>query len=436
MRVMELISAVFRLAWILAVRISNYTVVRLPAAAIMFPTYLLVAFLRSLLPYLAPQVPGLVLSQKYRDGLAQRGMANREAREDLALRQLRGEYRFPDGEVRRTRHDPAERRRIEAALPGRREFVKVCPGVEAAVLRAGNEGGPKALLLHGNPSWSYMYRNIIPMLVENGFDVYALDWVGFGMSDKILVAEHISFDLHMRTLMNVLETFDLTDTHVLAHDWGGCIALCTLPLVENRVKSLQLLNSFFPPRPTEVNINSLSLYYIWLSTQGLLDGLVPERLVIDYMAPEVDHGTTEGYSSQFSGPREKKAVYRFAFLAPGLPSPVYEAFHRTRAGLMLDGLCPPETFSSLHEQLRLRLRDRETRAYWGSGRAPFKVALVFGHEDPLLRDYRDVLHSVIRTKEGEPDAMWLKGAGHYPNEEKPTEIAKRFVALVRHRTIF
>lgn len=64
---------------------------------------------------------------------------------------------------------------------------------------------------------------VIPTLSERGLDVYALDWVGFGMSDKPLVAEEISFELHMRTLISLFERYDLSETHILAHDWGGWV---------------------------------------------------------------------------------------------------------------------------------------------------------------------------------------------------------------------
>ena len=78
---------------------------------------------------------------------------------------------------------------------------------------------------------------------------------------------------------------------------------------------------------------------------------------------------------------------------------------------MLDGMCPPESFSSLDEQVRLRRRDDAVRAFWASGKADINVAVVFGKNDPLLRDYWHVLKRTIRTPKGEPKGVWIKGAG-------------------------
>ncbi|KAI1342650.1 hypothetical protein F5Y15DRAFT_413158 [Xylariaceae sp. FL0016] len=88
---------------------------------------------------------------------------------------------------------------------------------------------------------------------------------------------------------------------------------------------------------------------------------------------------------------------------------------------VIDGLCPPTTVSSLHE---------EAREFWASGQAQMKVALLFGHDYLLLGDYRDILLRAVKTAQGNAEGMWLYEAGYYPVDEKPLEIAERFADLV------
>ncbi len=62
---------------------------------------------------------------------------------------------------------------------------------------------------------------IIPALVKGGHEVYAIDWLGHGASDKPLSGSSISFELHMRTLTACIDHFNISDCYVAAHDWGG-----------------------------------------------------------------------------------------------------------------------------------------------------------------------------------------------------------------------
>lgn len=143
-----------------ALVVMGFTIVRLWLTAMLLPVYLVVAFVRSLLPRMLPSLP-LLLFEDVRRTLYEAGMANRKQRDDQAHAQFQGTYQFSDADIERTRDVAAVAHKV-ARIWGRvhRDYVEVCPGLHAAVARAGTPGGKPVLLLHGNPSWSFMYRNV------------------------------------------------------------------------------------------------------------------------------------------------------------------------------------------------------------------------------------------------------------------------------------
>ncbi len=100
-----------------------------------------------------------------------------------------------------------------------------------------------ALCLHGNPSWSYLYRQMIPVFTAAGLRVVAPDLIGFGRSDKPAdVAEH-SFDFHRGMLLDFVERLDLRNVMLVVQDWGGILGL-TLPLAApQRYTRLLVMNT-------------------------------------------------------------------------------------------------------------------------------------------------------------------------------------------------
>ena len=84
-----------------------------------------------------------------------------------------------------------------------------------------DEGAGEAVLcLHGEPTWSFLYRKMIPPLASR-HRVLVPDFVGFGRSDKFTEQDEYSFDLHTETLRGFVEALDLRDVTLVVHDWGG-----------------------------------------------------------------------------------------------------------------------------------------------------------------------------------------------------------------------
>lgn len=93
----------------------------------------------------------------------------------------------------------------------------------------GPRDGEVYLCLHGQPSWSYLYRKMIPVFVAAGKRVVAFDWFGFGRSDKPADESTYTFSFHRQTMFDVLDVLSLERVVLVCQDWGGLLGL-TLPV--------------------------------------------------------------------------------------------------------------------------------------------------------------------------------------------------------------
>jgi pimeloyl-ACP methyl ester carboxylesterase len=137
-----------------------------------------------------------------------------------------------------------------ADLPGydfAPHYVDDLPGYEGLRVHYVDEGPSDArhtfLCLHGQPSWSYLYRKMIPVFVEAGARVIAPDWLGFGRSDKPVDDAVYSFHFHRSMMIALIERLDLTGITLVCQDWGGLLGL-TIPLdMPGRFDRLLVMNT-------------------------------------------------------------------------------------------------------------------------------------------------------------------------------------------------
>ncbi|MEM6525083.1 MAG: haloalkane dehalogenase [Bacteroidota bacterium] len=117
-------------------------------------------------------------------------------------------------------------------------------GLRAHYLDEGNAEAKNVFLcLHGEPSWSFLYRKMIPVFTENGHRVIAPDLLGFGKSDKPISEDTYTFHFHRNYLLRLIERLDLQDITLVCQDWGGLLGL-TLPMeMPERFKRLLIMNT-------------------------------------------------------------------------------------------------------------------------------------------------------------------------------------------------
>ncbi|OAP56362.1 hypothetical protein AYL99_09541 [Fonsecaea erecta] len=417
-------------AFTLSRRFTQYTLVRLSLVIFLLPVYFYCQIFSAL--------PTIIRnSVRLFSGVGRRGLRNasevcRREERHIAEQQWHDTYRFPKTAAI---SGSASAKRWKAPMV----CVSVC-GLSVRVVHTRPMSSfpdrKQILLLHGNPSWSFVWRAIIQPLTESGHEVFTVDWLGHGASDKPTSVRDISFELHMRTLLNVVEKLNLKDFYIAAHDWGGCVALCTIPHLpaSHRCEGLLLMNSFLPARPSDITLNSYLLYLLWFLSTGILGPLLPESMVMRFMAPNITSTVVQAYCWPYeSTPMSAKAsINRFAHIVPGLPDFILN-LRSTSVWRLIEGLLGPERFTNITAQARLADRDRSVRDWWFGAHSsshshaevisrenvssesdlltavndttfspptaipPKNVFVVFGPDDPLLTDCKSILEKSIKV---------------------------------------
>ncbi|MFO1096299.1 MAG: alpha/beta fold hydrolase [Planctomycetaceae bacterium] len=114
-------------------------------------------------------------------------------------------------------------------------------GLRYAYIDEGPHDAPPLLFVHGNPTWSFAWRNLIRSL-SGEFRCVAVDHIGCGRSDKPQQYEY-TLDQHIRNLCRLIETLDLRDITLVAHDWGGCIGMGAAGQMPERFSRFVLMNT-------------------------------------------------------------------------------------------------------------------------------------------------------------------------------------------------
>ena len=117
-------------------------------------------------------------------------------------------------------------------------------GLRMHYVDEGPTGGPIALLLHGMPTWSYLYRTIIPVLSRAGYRCIAPDHIGFGRSDKVTDAGWYDIARHTANLTKLIDVLDLVNITLFVQDWGGPIGLAQVVTMPERFARLVIMNTW------------------------------------------------------------------------------------------------------------------------------------------------------------------------------------------------
>ncbi len=250
------------------------------------------------------------------------------------------------------------------------------------------------LLLHGEPSWSYLYRRMIQPLAERGHRVVAPDLIGFGRSDKPASRSDYTFERHVDWMSEWLTKLDLKDITLFCQDWGGLIGLRLVARFPERFAGVIAANTGLP-----IGGGAIPLpFKLWLA----FSQYVP-RLPIGWL---VSKGTVRGLTAG-----EKRA-----YDAP-FPDERYKAGAR-----IFPALVP---ITDAHASVP------ECKAAWeilAGFNKPFLTA--FSDRDPITRGGDKIFQARIPGTRGQPHAT-IRKAGHFLQEDQPAALVALIDNMVR-----
>ncbi len=210
------------------------------------------------------------------------------------------------------------------------------PGVGGPLRLHVVDEGPRdasetVLMLHGEPSWSYLYRDAIARLAEAGVRAVAFDFPGFGRSDKPTAVGAYSYALHRAALLRVVEALDLSDVTLVVQDWGGLMGLSVGALdVPDRIARLVVLNTFLPTGEGGANL----AFRAWKLSARVLGRRLPIGPLMRLALPASQTASVPAYVAPFPSARYKAGAAAWPVMVPTSPGgPVAEAMGRTRDAL-------------------------------------------------------------------------------------------------------
>jgi haloalkane dehalogenase len=253
------------------------------------------------------------------------------------------------------------------------------------------EGKP-VLLLHGEPTWAYLYRKVIPQVAPVARCI-APDYFGFGRSDKPVEREWYSYDTHTASLERFVDELDLRDVTVVMQDWGGPLGMRLAVERPDRIARLVVLNTgIFSGRPPSDT---------WLRFRELVrrtgTDFQPGQLIRITCTTELPDDVVAAYDAPFPTPESKTGVLMFPEQVPTEPD---------------------------HPSARTMLDVREKLRSWD------RPALVFfSDSDPIFspRVAERLAELIPGAELQEPVA----GAGHFLQEDAGEEVGRRIAAWLK-----
>jgi len=278
-------------------------------------------------------------------------------------------------------------------------------------LREGAPDAPVVLLMHGEPSWSYLYRKMIPVLTSAGLQVVAPDLVGFGRSDKPASRTAHSVHAHIAWIMEFVVALRLRDVTLVVQDWGGPFGLGVLAERPDLFRAVVAANTALHTADAD-----LAGRLTWACHAAADGTVVVEQSLLDYQ--RLTQELTPFAPSLFVQGATESPVADSALAAYDAPFPDERYCAGPRQLPLLMGLTPASACAR---------RNARTTAALREFRGPFLTA--FSDGDPATRGWAEVLRAIVPGAARESHVT-IAGAGHFLQEDRGEELADQVARLV------
>ena len=267
-------------------------------------------------------------------------------------------------------------------------------GLRMHYVDEGPRDGALVLLLHGEPSWSYLYRKMIPILVSAGLRAVAPDLIGFGRSDKPAEREAYSYQRHMDWLSGFVEGAGLREITLVCQDWGGLLGLRLVGENPRLFSRVVAANTFLPTGDAPVTPAFLAWRKFSQETPRFHAGGILKGGCATPMAPEI----VAAYDAPFPDDRHLAGARQFPVLVPITPDDPAAAANRA--------------------------------AWLGLERFEKPFLTAFSDRDPVTHGMEAQLQARIAGAKGQPHTT-IEGGGHFLQEDRGEELARVVVDFVR-----
>jgi haloalkane dehalogenase len=266
-------------------------------------------------------------------------------------------------------------------------------GLRVHYLDEGPRGAAPVLMLHGEPSWSYLYRKMIPVIAAAGHRAIAPDLPGFGRSDKPARREDYSYQQHVDWMRGVIEKLDLRETTLVCQDWGGLIGLRLVGEHPDRFARVVAANTFLPTGDRPPGEAFLAWQKFSQETPEFPVGRIVQGGCVTTLPEEV----VAAYDAPFPEERYKSGARQFPLLVPTSPDDPAAAPNR--------------------------------KAWETLSRFTKPVLTAFSDSDPITSGADALLQQAIPGARGQSHTT-ITGAGHFLQEDKGEALARVVVDFV------
>jgi haloalkane dehalogenase len=275
-------------------------------------------------------------------------------------------------------------------------YVDVARDLRMHYVEAGS-GDEAILCIHGEPSWSFLYRKMIPTLSSVG-RVIAPDLIGFGRSDKPAEREAYTFAMHFDALTSFVEKLDLRRITLVCQDWGGLLGLPVAAAMSECFSRLVIMNTGLP-----ISGKPLSeAFMAWRAFATRSDDMDIPRVLQGATVSELSDDVLAAYDAPFPDKTYKPGAIVFPLLVP---------------------------ISEDAVELPPMRRAADVLKTWN------KPALVmFSDKDPVTGGGDKFFRALIPTTKDEPE-ITIHDGGHFLQEDKGEEIANHIVEFIKRRPV-
>lgn len=271
-------------------------------------------------------------------------------------------------------------------------YVRTYDHLRMHYVDEGSKNAPVVLFLHGEPSWSYLYRKMIPVIVDAGYRAVAPDLIGFGRSDKPADKADYTYQKHLDWLQTIFLQLNLKNVTLFVQDWGGLLGLRLLEKFDRIIDNVVAANTILPSGSDKPN----EPFMAWRKFSQESPKFDIATVIQNGTVTELSDEVMKAYNAPFQHEDYKVGARIFPSLVPVLKS-------------------EPEA-----------LKNVESWQFLSKYNKPFLT--LFSDSDPIMSGLEKIFQKKVPGANGQFHEI-IKGAGHFLQEDKGEEIAEKVVSF-------